>query len=1106
MFKRLVTKVFGTRFQRELKRIQPLVDAIHRHEARLQGLSDAELRAQTPKFRAVIAERTGALAAEVERLRQAKHDCADAEERLQLSDQLAKAEHALAKELQGALDGLLAEAFATVREACRRLTGSKLVVTAHELTWDMVPYDVQLIGGIVLHQGRIAEMATGEGKTLVATLPLYLNALAGRGAHLVTVNNYLARRDSQWMGHLFSWLGLTVGCIDDTEPGSPERRQAYLCDITYGTNNEFGFDYLRDNMVVSPDHRVQRGHVYAIIDEVDSILIDEARTPLIISGPVGTESNEKYALHNAQVVQLVRKQTAVVNDLIAKAEPPLGDEKTAYEGARLLYKAQLGMPKNKKLMKLLQETGVKSLVQRVELDRLADRKLPARDQKMRDVEDDLYFVMDERGRSVHLTDKGVEAMSPQDPTLFVVPDISHAVHEIDHDETLSAKEKVERRRTVEAEYAQKSETLHIIHKLLQAHMLYDKDVEYVVQDGQVLIVDEFTGRLMHGRRWSDGLHQAVEAKEGVAVREENQTLATITIQNYFRMYQKLAGMTGTAETEEREFWEIYKLDVMVIPTNRPVRRIDKHDLIYKTRREKYNAILDELERQHQRGLPVLVGTVSVDVSETLSRMIKRRGLRHEVLNAKQHQREAEIVAQAGQPGAITIATNMAGRGTDIKLGPGVKKCQVCGIMSHEPAFGQQVEQPDLTQPEIKKLGCYEDPPCGLVIIGTERHEARRIDRQLRGRSGRQGDPGQSVFFLSLEDDLMRLFGSDRIARWMDRTGAEEGEVITHPWVTGAISQAQKRVELQHFQARKKLLEYDDVMNQQREVIYSLRQFALEGGEELKAEALRMVEVAVERLVDGLIAEFDDPGQWDRALIETELLQKFLISVPGVTDPTVIHNRDDLVRAAQQAASEAFQAKLDHLKSMEKDVEAQLRAQAGSVRLAERALSRFMLGVIDEKWKDHLYDLDQLREGIYYRSWGQKDPLVEYKTEAFDMFKGLMSDIENTFAEGWFKDWWRNMPIEIAVPGAGGGPPSPGRTLTGPAGGQPGGARRPAPMVATKAAADGLITSAEPAAARAPSAGVVAPALARNPYADVGRNDPCPCGSGKKFKKCHGAAM
>ncbi len=1092
MFKQLVTRLVGTRFQRELKRIQPLVDAIHGHETRLKGLSDADLRAQTPAFRARIAERTGALAAEVERLRRAKHDCPDAEERLRLSDQLGKAEQALAGAVQHALDELLPEAFATVREACRRLLGSKVVVTAHELSWDMVPYDVQLIGGIVLHQGRIAEMATGEGKTLVATLPLYLNALAGRGAHLVTVNNYLARRDSQWMGHLFTWLGLTVGCIDDTEPGSPERRQAYLCDITYGTNNEFGFDYLRDNMVISPDHRVQRGHAYAIIDEVDY---------------------EKYALYNAQVVQLVRKQTAVVNDLIAKAEPLLADQKTAYDAAVLLYKAQLGMPKNKKLMKLLQETGVKSTVQRVELDRLADRKLPARDQKMRDVEDDLYFVMDERGRSVHLTDKGVETMSPQDPTLFVVPDISHAVHEIDHDETLTAKEKVERRRVVESEYAQKSETLHIIHKLLQAHALYEKDVEYVVQDGQVLIVDEFTGRLMHGRRWSDGLHQAVEAKEGVAVREENQTLATITIQNYFRMYHKLAGMTGTAETEEREFWEIYKLDVMVIPTNRPVRRIDKHDLIYKTRREKYNAIMDEIERQHQRGLPVLVGTVSVDVSETLSRMIKRRGLKHEVLNAKQHQREAEIVAQAGQPGSITIATNMAGRGTDIKLGPGVKKCQVCGITSHEPAFGQQVEQPDLTQPEIKKLGCYDDPPCGLVIIGTERHEARRIDRQLRGRSGRQGDPGQSVFFLALEDDLMRLFGSDRIARWMDRTGAEEGEVITHPWVTGAIGQAQKRVELQHFQARKKLLEYDDVMNQQREVIYSLRQFALEGGEELKAEALHMVEAAVERLADGLVAEFDDPAQWDRALFETDFLQKFLISVPGVTDPTVVHNRDDLVRAAQQAAREAFQAKLDNLKNMEKDVEAQLGALAGSVRLGERALSRFMLGVIDEKWKDHLYDLDQLREGIYYRSWGQKDPLVEYKTEAFEMFKGLMSDVENTFAEGWFKDWWRNMPIEIAVPGGAPGAPAapaalrpPPRTLTGPAGGQPGGGRRPAPVVATKPAADGLITSSEPAPMRVPRPATPEPAFARNPYAGVGRNDPCPCGSGKKFKKCHGAAM
>src|SRR2546421_1063103 len=1014
------TKIFGTQFQRELKRIRPIVDAIHRHEERLKALSDEELRGQTPKLRGLIAERTGTLAAEVERLKREKHDCPDADQRVELSQTLSLAEAAYVKALQEALSEVLPEAFATVREACRRLVGSEVVVTGHPLKWDMVPYDVQLIGGIVLHQGKIAEMATGEGKTLVATLPLYLNALAGRGAHLVTVNNYLARRDSQWMGHLFTWLGLTVGCIDDTEPSTPERRAAYLCDITYGTNNEFGFDYLRDNMVFTLEQRVQRGHAYAMIDEVDSILIDEARTPLIISGAVGSESDEKYAQFNTQVVQLVRKQTAIVNDLIARAEPLVAEAKTASEGAVLLYQAQLGMPKNKKLLKLLQEPGVKTQVQRVELDVLADRKLPAREQKMRNVEEDLYFVLDERGHSVHLTDKGVETMSPEDPNLFVVPDISHAVHEIERDESLAPKEKIERRRQIEADYAMKSETLHIIHKLLQAHALYEREVDYVVQDGKVLIVDEFTGRLMHGRRWSEGLHQAVEAKEGVAVQEESQTLATITIQNYFRMYDKLAGMTGTAETQGKESFQIYGLEVVVIPTNRPVRRVDKHDLIYKTRREKYNAIMDEVERQHKRGLPVLVGTVSVDVSETLSRMLKRRGLRHEVLNAKYHEREAEIVAQAGQPAAITIATNMAGRGTDIKLGPGVKKCQVCGITAHQAPFGQQIEKPDLSAEEIKRLQCQDDPPCGLVIVGTERHEARRIDRQLRGRSGRQGDPGQSVFFLSLEDDLMRLFGSDRIARWMDRTGAEEGEVITHPWVTGAISQAQKRVELQHFQARKKLLEYDDVMNQQREV---------------------------------------------------------------------------------------FQAKLDHLKSMEKDVEAQLRAQAGSVRLAERALSRFMLGVIDEKWKDHLYDLDQLREGIYYRSWGQKDPLVEYKTEAFDMFKGLMSDVENTFAEGWFKDWWRNMPIEIAVPGGAPGAPAalrpPARTLTGPAGGQPGGGgRRPAPVVATKPAADGLITSNEPA--RTPRTATPEPAFARNPYAGVGRNDPCPCGSGKKFKKCHGA--
>ncbi len=1093
MANRLFTKIFGTRFDRDLKRIQPIVDAIKQHEVRLKDLPDPELQAQTARFRATIAERTGELHAAVERLKQAKHDNPNPEERATLSDQLRTAEQAFVAELQQTLDDVLPEAFATVREASRRLLGGEVVVTGHALKWDMVPYDVQLIGGIVLHQGKIAEMATGEGKTLVATLPLYLNALAGRGAHLVTVNNYLARRDSQWMGHLFKWLGLTVGCIDDTQPGSPERRATYQCDITYGTNNEFGFDYLRDNMVRSLEERVQRTHVYAIIDEVDSILIDEARTPLIISGAVGAESDEKYAQFNAQVVQLVRKQTAIANDLIAKAEPLLGNPDTNYEGATLLYKAQLGMPKNKKLLKLLNEQGVKQQVQRVELDRLADRKLPARDQKMRHVEDDLYFVMDERGRSVHLTDQGVETMSPQDPTLFVVPDISHAIHELEHDPDLSPQEKIERRRVVEAEYATKSETLHIIHKLLQAHALYEKDVEYVVQDGQVFIVDEFTGRLMPGRRWSDGLHQAVEAKEGVAVREESQTLATITIQNYFRMYEKLAGMTGTAETEETEFHQIYKLDVSVIPTNRPVRRVDKHDLVYKTRKEKYDAIMEEVERQHKRGLPILVGTTNVEVSETLARLMKRRGLKHEVLNAKYHQREAEIVAQAGQPGSITIATNMAGRGTDIKLGLGVKKCQVCGIKSREAPFGQTIEQPDFSDAQLKEHKCNEDPPCGLVIIGTERHEARRIDRQLRGRSGRQGDPGQSIFFLSLEDDLMRLFGSDRIARIMDRTGAEEGEVITHPWVTAAIGQAQKRVELQNFQARKKLLQFDDVMNQQREVIYSQRLYALEGGEELKAEAQRMIESAVAQLADSLIVDHDDPAQWDRALIETEFLQKFLMSVPGVTDPAVVRNREELVRAAQQAGRDAFQKKVGYLKDVE--------ARVGAANLSEQALSHVTLGVIDEKWKDHLYDLDQLREGIYYRAWGQKDPLVEYKQDAYEMFVGLMHDLQTTFAERWFK-----LQVEIGPPPGQGGQRPPSRGVTGPAGGLPGPSPRQTPMVASKPAADGLVTSAEPPppSVQRSRGGVTEPAFATNPYAGVGRNDPCPCGSGKKFKKCHGA--
>jgi preprotein translocase subunit SecA len=1058
MIKTLMTSVFGTRFERERKRLQPLLEQILRAEERLKDLSEAELKAQTERLRERLMARTGPIKQELEEVRAAKHGCADPVEREQLEQRFHQLETRWKKELGAGLDELLPEAYATVREACRRLLGTTVMVTGHELAWDMVPYDVQLIGGIVLHQGRIAEMATGEGKTLVATLPLYLNAITGRGVHLVTVNNYLARRDSQWMGHVFKYLGLTVACLDDTEPSSPDRRAAYLADITYGTNNEFGFDYLRDNMVFSLDQRVQREHAYAIIDEVDSILIDEARTPLIISGPVGNESDEKYAQFNRQVGELVRKQTGVVNTLLAEAEKLLEDEKTRQDAALKLYQGQLGMPKNKRLLKMLNETGIKQLVQRMELDAIADRKLPMKQQRMRDLENTLYFVLDEKGHSVHLTDRGAEAMSPNDPDLFIVPDISEAIHRIDKDPELSPHDRIEQRQAVEAEYALKSEKLHIIHKLLQAHALYEKEVDYLVQDGQVLIVDEFTGRIMTGRRWADGLHQAVEAKEEVQVKGETQTFATITIQNYFRMYDKLAGMTGTAETEETEFYSIYGLEVSVIPTNRPVRRTDRADRIYKTRKEKHDAIMNEVERLHELGWPILIGTVNVDVSETLSRQLKRRGLKHEVLNAKYHQREAEIVAGAGQKGAITIATNMAGRGTDIKLDKLL----------------------DLTQPEA-----------GLQIVGTERHESRRIDRQLRGRSGRQGDPGQSIFFLSLEDDLMRLFGSDRIARWMDKSGAEEGEVITGGLVTRAIEQAQKRVELQNFQQRKRLLEYDDVMNQQREVIYSLRLFALERGEELKAEARRMIEQALERAVNEFLVGAERPEEYDRGGLREALTLQYLVTVDPLTDSAATPSIDKMIERVQAEGEEAFRRKIDYLNDFGRKI--------GIPDVDSQVLSQVMLTVLDERWKDHLYDLDQLRNAIQYRAWGQKDPLVEYKREAFEMFEDLMHDIQSTFTERFVKI---QVSAEARPEPAVRRPPPPPVAEThaaAPTSGADDLFMGPAPRVPPPAAASAP-READPVLSS--SLGPVGRATAAVP--EVGRNDPCPCGSGRKYKKCHGA--
>jgi preprotein translocase subunit SecA len=1085
MLKSLVRAVFGTRHQRELKRLQPIVAEINREFDRLKPLSDDELRAQTEKFRAAIREATAEAEAEVAELRARRRASEDAAERDALSQQIGAAETRLKAELEAVLDELLPEAFATVKAAAHRLMGTEVQVTGQALTWDMVHYDVQLIGGIALHQGKVAEMATGEGKTLVATLPLYLNALTGRGAHLVTVNSYLAQRDSEWMGHLYRFLGLTVGCIDLHEPNTPERRAAYGADITYGTNNEFGFDYLRDNMVHALEHRVQRGHHYAIVDEVDSVLIDEARTPLIISGPVGTETNAAYARYNPAVADLARRQTRLVNDLIAQAEKDIegGD---SYAAGEKLFLARKGSPRNKRLQKMLaDDPGLVRVIGKVERDYMMEKRV-------QELEENLLFSMDEKGHTIHLTDQGLDVLAPDDHEAFVVPDISEAVHRVEEDPSLGVDEKRDRKEALEREYAEKSEKIHVIHQLLKAYTLFNRDEQYVIQNGEVMIVDEFTGRMMPGRRWSDGLHQAVEAKEGVAVRAETQTLATITIQNYFRMYDKLGGMTGTAETEEGEFHQIYTLDVMVIPTNRPVSRDDRHDLVYKTKREKLNAIVEEVRRLHLMELPVLVGTVNVDVSETLSRMLKRAGVPHQVLNAKYHQREAEIVRMAGQPGAVTIATNMAGRGTDIKLGAGVTEPRTIAW-----ARGRGLDLKELSRvpdpAEVVDLTQQPDSHLietgGLHIIGSERHESRRIDRQLRGRAGRQGDPGASQFFLSLEDDLMRLFGSERIAAIMDRLGAEEGEVITHPWITNSIGGAQKRVEMQNFEARKRLLDYDDVMNQQREVIYDLRTFALEGGEELKGEVWEMIE----RAIPGVLEEYASAGtpseEWDLSGLRQRLLLDFFISADrlpaegGVGD--AFTSREALEDYVVERAREQYHDKLDRFGEA-----------------ADAVLRFVVLSTIDEKWKDHLYDLDHLKASIGFRGWGQKDPLLEYKKEAYDMFEDLMTDMYASIARFVFRAQLAPAPPP---------PPPPAMTFSGPAADAelgvaeeaeqlpppPPQPRRPSlgvnPYAAVPPRPQPMRTNREETPAPAPTPAAQA----------VGRNDPCPCGSGKKYKQCHG---
>jgi preprotein translocase subunit SecA len=1062
MFAKILEKVFKSKSDREFRRMQPVVAGINAHAESYRGLSDEELRAKTAEFRA----------------------------RLEAGE---------------TLDELLPEAFAVVKDACRRLVGRSWPVVGRETTWNMVPYDVQLVGGMALHEGRIAEMATGEGKTLVATMPIYLNALTGRGVHLVTVNDYLARRDGEWMGKIYEFLGLTIGIIQNGMT-PPERQVAYGCDITYGTNNEFGFDYLRDNMATRLEDRVHRDYrgstagkqfFYAIVDEVDSVLVDEARTPLIIAGPV-PDANQNFDALKPGIEHLVRVQNRLVSDKVNEVEKLLEPGLTTLDGDQerevgfLLLQVKRATPKNKQLLKLLnREPLLQKLILRVEGDLMRDKQLHTADE-------DLHFAIDEKGNVADLTERGRDELAQRIRLPLTLPDLSLEVKKIEDDPAIEATAKIGKLETLYRDYAQASDSLHDIGQLLKAYSLFEKDVEYVVQDGKVMIVDEFTGRLMPGRRFSDGLHQALEAKENVHVEQETQTMATVTLQNLFRMYEKLAGMTGTAETEAEEFKKIYNLDVMVVPTHQPVRRIDFDDYVYKTRREKFNAVIDEIVHQNERGMPVLVGTVSVEASETLSRMLKRKGIPHEVLNARHHQREADIVALAGQKGAVTIATNMAGRGTDIKLGEGVivcgrdanysgKRCPACPFGSGKggsPGGGYKPGEQELEE------------PCGLQIIGTERHESRRIDRQLRGRAGRQGDPGSSRFFLSLEDDLMRLFNSDRIAGIMSKLGVEDGEVITHPMVTRAIGRAQKRVEAHNFDLREHLLKYDDVMNKQREVIYANRLDALRGTD-LKDEVRTMVQSYVG---DQFAAQIELQA-WnnDEAPLEPlllQLMQVFLRPFPA----------GDIADMSWEMAREALVNQ--GLKALE-DREAMLGSDV------MRQLERYAyLRAIDDKWKDHLRELDHLRSSIGLRAWGQKDPLLEYKSEAFVMLEEMLKEIDKQTLYFIFHAQVSVRPPEMerarlealtsihsaaSSAYAGSAPaaaaaPSPVRTAA---------AAGPAlPPVPGGAAAAGY-RAVRPGAGGAPEP--ARPVTVRNTMPKVGRNDPCPCGSGKKYKFCHGAA-
>lgn len=1105
-FLALITKLFGNKAQKDMRAIQPYVDKIKAEYEKIDQLSNDELRARSAALMAKIAERVADKKARIAELKTNIEEL-EIDKREKVYNEVDKLEKEIKENYKQVLDEILPEAYAIVKSTARRFAeNEKVVVTAtqmdkdlaadprfdfvqidgdkaiylnhwvaggNEITWDMIHYDVQLFGGVVLHQGKIAEMATGEGKTLVATLPVFLNAMTHEGVHVVTVNDYLAKRDSEWNGPLYMFHGLSVDCIDKYKPNSDERRKAYACDITFGTNNEFGFDYLRDNMATSTLDLVQRGHNFAIVDEVDSVLIDDARTPLIISGPIPKGEDQMYDEYKHRVELLVRTQTTLTTKLLteAKAKMPSEDAKVREEGELALFRAWKGMPKSKALIKFLSEPGNKVRLQKTE-----EFYLQENEKNMHIATDELYFVIDEKNKSIELTDKGIDTLtgSTDDPTFFVLPDVGSEIAELEK-EQLTPEEKQQRKDDILSNFSIKSERVHTVHQLLKAYTLFEKDVDYIIDNNEVKIVDEQTGRVMEGRRWSDGLHQAVEAKENVKVEGATQTFATITLQNYFRMYNKLSGMTGTAETEAGEFWNIYKLDVVVIPTNKPVARIDLNDRIYRTKREKYNAVIDEIVRLVEEGRPVLVGTTSVEISELLSRMLNLRRIPHQVLNAKLHQHEAEVVAEAGRKGVVTIATNMAGRGTDIKL-----------------------------TPEVKEAG-------GLAIIGTERHESRRVDRQLRGRSGRQGDPGSSVFYVSLEDDLMRMFGSERIASVMDRMGFQEGEMIEHKMISNSIERAQKKVEENNFGIRKRLIEYDDVMNQQRNVIYAKRRHAL-NGERIGVDITNMIYDTAESIVA------DARDAMDYEMLQFDTMQVFAIEVPFDEDTFRATREEKLSDMLAEAAIDSFKRRMDKLMTVANPVIQKVYEDKGAmyenilipitdgkkvyniaVNLKKAAETeskevirefekRMLLYVIDDEWKEHLRQLDDLKQSVQNASYEQKDPLLIYKLESFGIFKRMLDSLNRR---------------AIAILLRGQIPQQQPQNV------QQAAAQQRSDYSRYRTQKD-AVQSAAHASGMAQAAGRDTREQQRPEPIRVEKkprpNDPCPCGSGKKYKQCHGKGL